>query len=331
MADAVLKTELLTKKYRGRVAVDRLSLEVRRGDIYGFLGQNGAGKSTTIRMALGLVRPSAGRVTLLGHDVTRQARRALARTGAMVEAPAFYENFSGWQNLRALAAMSGGASRERVASMLELVGLGERAHDPVRAYSHGMRQRLGIAQALLPPPEFVVLDEPTDGLDPQGIREVRHIILRMRDELGLTVMLSSHLLHEVEQLCDRVAIIDRGRLLYEGVVDELTRDGKTFKLKVERAGEASRLLSEDQTLCVTVEDAQTLRLKTSAERIPDLNALLVGRGFRVAELSPQRETLEDVYFRLLRESARGDGESHRPAGPARGGRERTDAREESEL
>jgi ABC-2 type transport system ATP-binding protein len=306
LSDAVLKTELLTKKYRGRAAVDGLSLEVRRGDIYGFLGQNGAGKSTTIRMALGLVRPSSGRVTLLGHDIRKHARRALARTGAMVEAPAFYENFSGWQNLRALAAMSGGATRERMASMLELVGLTERAHDPVRVYSHGMRQRLGIAQALLPAPEFVVLDEPTDGLDPQGIREVRHLIRRMRDELGLTVMLSSHLLHEVEQLCDRVAIIDRGRLLYEGGVEELTSGGKSFKLRVDNAGDALRLLSDDPTLSVSMDDASALRLKISDERIPHVVALLVGRGFRVSELSPQRETLEDVYFRLLRESARGD-------------------------
>jgi ABC-2 type transport system ATP-binding protein len=232
----------------------------------------------------------------------------------MVEAPAFYENFSGWQNLRALAAMSGGASRDRVESMLALVGLAERANDPVRVYSHGMRQRLGIAQALLPAPEFVVLDEPTDGLDPQGIREVRHLVRRMRDELGLTVMLSSHLLHEVEQLCNRVAIIDRGRLLYEGGVEELTRDGKTFKLRVDRAEEAYQLLSTDPTLSVSVDDAQTLCLKAADERIPHVNTLLVGRGFSVAELSPQRETLEDVYFRLLQESG-GDGAQPATFGP----------------
>src|SRR5919112_4877909 len=212
MGEAVLQTELLTKKYRGRVAVDRLSLEVRRGDIYGFLGQNGAGKSTTIRCALGLVRPTSGRVHLLGHDVGKHPRRALRRTGAIVEAPAFYENFSARQNLKMLAAMSGGAKKNRVEAMLDLVGLRERANDPVRVYSHGMRQRLGIAQALLPDPEFVILDEPTDGLDPQGIREVRLLVGRLRDELNLTVLLSSHLLNEVEQICNRVAIVDHGRL-----------------------------------------------------------------------------------------------------------------------
>src|SRR2546430_7586627 len=195
MNDVVLQTEELTKSYGRRVAVDRLSLTVERGDIFGFLGQNGAGKSTTIRIALGLVRPTSGRVSVLGHDMSRQPLRALKRIGAIIEAPAFYENFSGRQNLRMLAAMSGGAERQRIENVLEIVGLRERARDPVRVYSHGMRQRLGIAQALLPDPELIILDEPTDGLDPQGLCEARDLIRRLRDELGLTVMLSSHLLH----------------------------------------------------------------------------------------------------------------------------------------
>jgi ABC-2 type transport system ATP-binding protein len=302
MSGVVLQTEGLTKKYGDRVAVNGLALRVERGDVYGFLGQNGAGKSTTIRMALGLVRPTAGRVLLLGHDVPRASRRALARVGAIVEAPAFYENFSGYENLRMFAALSGGVARERIEEMLELVGLAERARDAVRAYSHGMRQRLGIAQALLPRPEFVILDEPTDGLDPQGIREVRNLILRMRDELGLTVMLSSHLLHEVEQLCNRVAIIDRGRLLYEGAVDELTRGEKTFRIGVDRPGEAYQLLASDPSLRVTRNGDGLLHVKMPDERAPQVNALLVGRGFLVRELSPQRETLEDVYFRLIQQS-----------------------------
>ncbi len=302
MSEVVLQTEGLTKKYRGRVAVDCLALRVERGDVYGFLGQNGAGKSTTIRMALGLVRPTAGRVLLLGQDVARGAGRVLARVGAIVEAPAFYENFSGYENLRMFAALSGGASRQRIEKMLRLVGLGERAGDPVRAYSHGMRQRLGIAQALLPRPEFVVLDEPTDGLDPQGIREVRELILRMRDELGLTVMLSSHLLHEVEQLCNRVAIIDRGRLLYEGAVDELTRGEKAFRIRVDRTDEAYRLLASDPSLAVARNGDASLHVRMPDERAPQVNALLVARGFLVHELSPRRETLEDVYFRLIQQS-----------------------------
>src|SRR5256714_10444839 len=218
MTQAVLQTEQLSKKYRRRVVVDRLSLTVEQGDVFGFLGQNGAGKSTTIRMALGLVRPTSGRVNVLGHDICRHPLRALKRVGAIIEAPAFYENFSGRENLRMLAAMSGGAERQRIEMVLEIVGLGERARDPVRVYSHGMRQRLGIAQALLPNPEFIILDEPTNGLDPQGIHETRQLIRRLRDEFGLTVMLSSHLLVGVDQLSDHVAIIDARRLLYQGTV-----------------------------------------------------------------------------------------------------------------
>src|SRR5262244_3863875 len=185
MNQFVLQTDQLTKKYRRRVVVDRLSLAVERGDVFGFLGQNGAGKSTTIRMALGLVRPTSGRVQVLGQDMSRRSRTALKRVGAMIEAPAFYENFSGRQNLQMLAAMSGGAAVRAIEGVLELVGLRERANDPVRAYSHGMRQRLGIAQALLPNPELIILDELTDGLDPQGLSEVRQLIRRLREERGL--------------------------------------------------------------------------------------------------------------------------------------------------
>jgi ABC-2 type transport system ATP-binding protein len=295
---AVLRTELLTKRYGRRIAVDSLSLEVERGDIFGFLGQNGAGKSTTIRMVLGLVRPTRGHVRLLGQDVRRHPLRALRRVGAIIESPAFYDHFTGWQNLRLFAAMSGGATSKRIEEILDIVGLGQRAHEPVRVYSHGMRQRLGIAQALLPAPEFVILDEPTDGLDPQGIREVRLLIRRLRDELNLTVLLSSHLLNEVEQICNRVAIIDQGRLLYQGTIEKLLTANKTVKLTVDRLEEAYQLLSADASLSVRRNGAESLYVEMADEHIPRVNALLVERGFRVSELSPQRETLEHVFLRL---------------------------------
>src|SRR5262249_20139580 len=202
LPDLILENDDLSKAYGKRVVVDSLSLKVERGDIFGFLGQNGAGKSTTIRMALGLVRPTSGVVRVLGFDIAKQPLKALARTGAIVEAPAFYENLSGLENLLLLSKMSGGVARRRVTEVLGIVGLTGPAPDPVRIYSHGMKQRLGIAQALLPAPELIILDEPTDGLDPQGIHEVRTLIRRLRDEMGLTVFLSSHLLHEVEQTCN---------------------------------------------------------------------------------------------------------------------------------
>jgi ABC-type multidrug transport system ATPase subunit len=300
MNELVLQTEGLSKKYRGRVAVDELSLEVGRGDVFGFLGQNGAGKSTTLRMVLGLVRPSAGRVLLLGHDLAREPHRALRRVGAIVEAPAFYDHFSGRENLRLLAALSGGATERRLDEVLEVVGLRARAPDPVRQYSHGMRQRLGIAQALLPAPEFVMLDEPTDGLDPQGIHEVRALTRRLRDELGLTVLLSSHLLHEVEQICNRVAIIDHGRLLYQGAVEPLVAADKTVRLRVDRPDEAAAILAAEPGVEVRRNGDGSLHLKLADDQVARANALLVGRGFRVSELAPQRETLEEVFIRLTR-------------------------------
>lgn len=303
MSDVVLETEDLTKRFGRRVAVDDLSMRVERGNIFGFLGQNGAGKSTTIRMALGLVRPTSGRVRLLGHDMAKHPLRALARTGAIVETPAFYEGYSGLQNLRLLAAMSGGADQKRINQVLDIVGLRARAHDKVRVYSHGMRQRLGIAQALLPAPEVIILDEPTDGLDPQGIHEVWALIRRLRDELNLTVLLSSHLLNEVEQTCDRVAIIDHGRLLYQGTIEALIDKEKTVKLTVDRLDEAYKILTADPALVVSRNGTQSLYVKMADDRIADVNRLLVERGIRVMELSPQRETLEQVFLRLTRPPA----------------------------
>jgi len=296
----VLQTDQLTKRYRRRLVVDRLALAVERGDVFGFLGQNGAGKSTTIRIALGLVRPTSGRVQVLGHDMSRRSRAALKRVGAMIEAPAFYENFSGRQNLRMLAAMSGGAAARAIEEVLELAGLRERANDPVRAYSHGLRQRLGIAQALLPNPELIILDEPTDGLDPQGLAEVRDLIRRLRDERGLTVVLSSHLLHEVEQICNRVAIIDNGRLLYQGAVQALIAQGQRIKLTTDRITEAFELLAKDPRLTVTRNGDESLYLQVADEVVPDINALLVQNGFRVTEIASHRESLEEVFLRLTR-------------------------------
>lgn len=306
-AAVVLETKGLTKRYGRRAVVDDLSLTVGRGDICGFLGQNGAGKSTTLRMIAGLVRPTAGEVFLLGHDVARRRARALRRVGIIIESPAFYENFSGRANLRMLASLSGGASARRIDEVLEIVGLGARGRDAVGAYSYGMRQRLGIAQALLPDPEVVILDEPTNGLDPQGIREVRDLIRRLRDDLGLSVLLSSHLLSEVEQLCDRVAIIDRGKLLYQGPTEDLVAPPNSIRLTVDLPEDARRLLAAEAGLDARREGADTLRVDAGADRAPHVNELLVSRGIKVFALVPVRETLEDVYLRLTDGAGRGGG------------------------
>src|SRR5215211_8822461 len=258
--ETALHTQELTKRFGRRIAVDRLTMRVEWGDIYGFLGPNGAGKSTTLRMLLGLVRPTSGTIKFPVRAANWEYLRARSRIGAIIETPAFYESFSGRRNLQLLASLSGGVPGKRVEEVLELVDLRDRAKDPVKVYSYGMRQRLGIAQALLPTPEFIILDEPTNGLDPQGIQETRELIRRLRNEFRLTVLLSSHLLTEIEQLCNRVGIIHEGRLLYEGVPEELVTPIKLYKLRVDDLSGAFDLLTNEPRVTVSRNGASFLRV-----------------------------------------------------------------------
>src|SRR6266851_5479653 len=218
--EVALRTLHLTKQYGQRLAVNNLNLEVYRGDIFGFLGPNGAGKTTTIRMALGLIAPSAGNVEILGHDVATHRAHILPRVGELVETPALYLYISGRNNLHAVGSVLGGVPDERIDAVLELVGLRARQKDRVRTYSLGMKQRLGVAIALLQDPEVLVLDEPANGLDPAGIVEMRDLMHRLTEE-GKTVFISSHLLTEVQQICTRVAIINLGTSVTETIVEEL--------------------------------------------------------------------------------------------------------------
>jgi len=298
MSDVALQTEKLTKRFGSRTAVDRLTMCVERGDIYGFLGPNGAGKSTTLRMLLGLIRPTSGMIKFPVRASSWEYLRARSRVGAIIETPAFYENFSGRRNLQLLASLSGGVQKKRVEEVLDIVDLRERARDPVKVYSYGMRQRLGIAQALLPTPELIILDEPTNGLDPQGIQQTRKLIRRLRDEFKLTVLLSSHLLTEIEQLCNRVGIIHEGRLLYEGGPEALVAPTSLYKVRVDDLSGAFELLTTKSGVTVSRNGTSFLRIDADAESIPDVNALLVAHGIKVYELSPDQETLEEAFLRL---------------------------------
>src|ERR1051325_1858508 len=300
MPDIALQTENLTKRFGGRTAVDRLTIGVERGDIYGFLGPNGAGKSTTLRMLLGLVRPTAGVIKFPVRASTWEYLKARSRVGAIIETPAFYETFSARRNLQLLASLSGGVQKKRVEEVLEIVNLRDRAQDPVKVYSYGMRQRLGIAQALLPTPELVILDEPTNGLDPQGIHETRTLIRRLRDEFKLTILLSSHLLTEIEQLCNRVGIIHEGHLLYEGGPDALVAPTSLYKVRVDNLSGAFDLLNRESGVTVSRNGASFLRVEADAESISAVNALLVGKGIKVYELSPAQESLEEAFLRLTK-------------------------------
>lgn len=304
MSDIALQTENLTKRFGARTAVDRLTIRVEREDIYGFLGPNGAGKSTTLRMLLGLVRPSSGSIKFPVNDSSWEYLRARSRVGAIIETPAFYENFSARRNLQLLASLSGGVSKKRVEEVLDIVGLRERAGDPVKVYSYGMRQRLGIAQALLPTPQLIILDEPTNGLDPQGIHETRKLIRRLRDEFRLTILLSSHLLTEIEQLCNRVGIIHEGRLLYEGGPESLLAPTSLYKVRVDDLAKAVEVLSKEPGLTVSQNGASFLKIDADPQRLAEANALLVGSGIKVYELSPVQQSLEEAFLRLTDLSSR---------------------------
>ncbi|HET9242084.1 MAG TPA: ABC transporter ATP-binding protein [Gaiella sp.] len=297
-ADLVVETYSLTKRYGGRtVAVDRLDLRVRRGEVYGFLGPNGAGKTTTLRMLVGLIRPTAGRVHVLGAAPGSPA--ALARTGALIEGPGFYPYLTGRDNLRVLALHSG-VVETRVDPALEEVGLLQRAGDPFRAYSLGMKQRLGIAAALLKDPELLILDEPTNGMDPAGMAEMRSFIR----ELGTgrrTVILSSHLMSEVEQVCDRVGVIDKGALVAEGAVDEL-RGGERLLVRVDAPDKAARIVVSLRGVEAVERMDGALRIAVGPVPAEEINRVLVGAGIAVHELRPDRASLEEVFFQLTENS-----------------------------
>ena len=306
--DTVLSMHALTKRYSERVAVDALTIQVRRGDVFGFLGPNGAGKTTTIRMCLGLIAPSSGSVSILGHDVARDGASVLPRVGALVEQPALYPYLSGRENLHVVGDALGGVSQARIDAVLALVGLQGRDRDRVRTYSLGMKQRLGLGLALLHEPELVILDEPANGLDPAGIVEMRDL-LRSLAASGITVFLSSHVLAEVRQICTRVAILNRGRLVTEASIEELTAGSGEYAVTVDRPAEALALVRSQPwgTMARQTDDG---RIVTGAPEggSAALNLFLVHAGFAPGAISEQRHDLEEVFLRLTQAAGSTDGD-----------------------
>lgn len=288
----MIRFEHLGKTFRGRCALEDLTLEIPKGEIFGLLGHNGAGKSTTFGMLLGQVRPTKGEAFIRGVSVQRERGKALQGVGAIFETPGFYDYLSGWSNLRIFTSYTAKLGREEIAETVRFVGLEERIHDPVRVYSHGMRQRLALAQALLPRPELVLLDEPAEGLDPEGIHEMRHLILRLNRERGMTVLLSSHQLSEVEQLCNNGAILNQGRLIFKGRWSELARDTQRFRLQLDDWAKGAIILKNGGA---TVLEDQAVELP-SGTQVADLVAALVREGVRVSAVEPLRQTLEELYL-----------------------------------
>jgi ABC-2 type transport system ATP-binding protein len=287
----------VVKKFGGRVAVDDLSFTVPRGEIYGLLGHNGAGKSTAIGMMLGQVWPTGGEVKICGHDVQSNRRAALMQVGAIFETPVFYDYLSGARNLEILSTYTAPTSKARIQEVVEWVGLTGREQSKVRTYSHGMRARLALAQALLPKPELLILDEPSDGLDPEGIHEMRQTILRLQRELGLTIFLSSHLLNEVEQLCTRIAVLQQGKKVFEGNVADVKAARGKVALKTSDFESAAKLLREHGLITATEQD-KFITL-AGGHSTAEITQALVSAGIAVEGIWQNEQTVEDFYLGLV--------------------------------
>ncbi|HEX3873448.1 MAG TPA: ABC transporter ATP-binding protein [Solirubrobacteraceae bacterium] len=288
----------LVKRYGVIVAVDHVDLNVATGDVYGYLGPNGAGKTTSLRMLLGLIRPDEGDVELFGRDPLIDGAKALDGVAGFVEAPRFYPYMTGRRNLDLLAAFDGSGATDRIDESLRVVDLDQRAGDKVGGYSHGMRQRLGIAAALLRAPRLLLLDEPATGLDPAGLRDMRSLIRRLAGE-GITVMLSSHQLAEVEELCNRVAIIRKGRVAYEGDLAELKRSAAAeYRLRTTDDARAAAISRAQPGIFDVRPGDHELRLRAEESAIAMLSIALGEAGVGLKLLANEQATLEDVFFRL---------------------------------
>ena len=302
-----VETTGLTKRFGSRAAIDSVDLQVPRGSAFGFLGPNGAGKTTMIRMLLGLTHASAGTMSVLGRPVPAERSQALARVGAIVEEPRFHPQLTGRENLRIVAAARGPETHERIVPALRRVGLSERADEKVKKYSLGMRQRLGVARCLLADPLLLILDEPTNGLDPGGIQEFREMIRAMVEQEGRTVFISSHLLDEVEKICDHAAIVDRGKILMQGAISELAEGSTRHELivGVDDPLRALELLQASDSVLQAQRSDEGLRVvlgevpdTSPAESAAAVNASLVGAGLAVSRLEPVRQSLEKRFLEV---------------------------------
>jgi ABC-2 type transport system ATP-binding protein len=299
MAAAIVEVEGLTKRFGSRTAVDDVSFNVQEGEVFGFIGPNGAGKTTTIRAMLGLVLPNGGQVRIGGHDVQSDHAAAAKYVGAATEIPGFYPYLTGRRNLRQFGRVIGRITEKDIDEVLGVVEMKERADDKVKGYSMGMRQRLALAQALLGSPKLLVLDEPTNGLDPTGIISLRVLLRRLVDERGMTVFLSSHNLAEAQLLCDRAAVIALGKIRGQGTMEELlTEQVVHYELRVSEPDRAARLLTEQMQLQVVKQEDGTLSVTSKDEQMRNIVHLLVSSGVGVDEAKHAAKTLEDLYVEL---------------------------------
>ncbi|MEH7359894.1 ABC transporter ATP-binding protein [Priestia megaterium] len=296
MSEATLSVKGLRKVIGKREIIKNIDFELKRGEVFGFLGPNGAGKTTTIRMLVGLIRPTAGSISICGHSVSKQFTKAMEHIGCIVENPELYPYLSGWENLQHFSRMIPSMTEERIHEVVALVGLQERIHDLVRTYSLGMRQRLGIAQALLGKPKVLILDEPTNGLDPSGIRDMRKFIRFLAESEGLSVLVSSHLLSEIQLMCDRVAIIAKGEVIHTESVKTLLTQQERLLWKLDPQPAGIDVLKQ-VTDFVQVQGEYVTTFYEEAE-VGEWNKQLIQAGVTVKEMNRKLPTLEDLFIEM---------------------------------
>jgi len=295
MADIILAVNNVKKKIKKREIIKGISLEIKKGEVLGFLGPNGAGKSTTLRMVVGLSKPTSGNITISGFDIQKDYVKAMAQVGCMIEGPDMYNYMSGYKNLEMLNAMGNEVSTKAIERVVELVGLEHRIHDKVRVYSMGMKQRLGLAAALLHQPKLLILDEPTNGLDPQGIYEFRGIIKQLAQEEGISVLISSHLISEVQLMCDKVSIINQGELIRSATVDSLLTSKEVMWTTndVHRAYDLIRGRISEASLV-----RNRILAPLNQEALPEINRMLFNAGIEIEQVAVKEKTLEALFLEL---------------------------------
>ncbi len=302
MSEKIIEVQHLSKRFGTFDAVKDVNFTVYKGDVFGFLGPNGAGKSTSIRCLLSLIQADRGEIKIFGQSLASNRSQILARTGSIIEKPDFYKYLSAYQNLAIFSRISGAnVSRKEIEAMLDFVGLAGREQDKVAGFSHGMKQRLGIAQTLLHKPDLIILDEPTTGLDPQGIIDIRNLILRLRDEQGKTVLLSSHLLAEMELIANRMVIINKGKTLVEGEVAQLLNaEELVVQLEIDNAAAAKQWIADHLSNVELISSTENhLELAMDKSGVAELNKSLVEQGFNIYAIESKRK-LEDYFIKMLK-------------------------------
>lgn len=302
MDTKILELENLTKTYGQRRAVDNVSLTVNAGEVYGFIGPNGAGKTTTIRLIVGLAAISSGEIRVCGYSIKKDFENAMRNIGGIIENPELYDYLTGMQNLELFAGLYKGITKEQIYKVITLVGLENRIHDRVRKYSLGMRQRLGIAQSLLHSPKILILDEPTNGLDPSGIREMRDLLKKLAHQQGVAIFISSHILSEMQLICDRAAIIDKGKLIKVLTLEELnTNASGRFVIKTDNPKKAVTLLKADYPETLQTDNG-FISINASEQDIPAVLKVLINKNISVYQVKPVTENLESMFLDATKDS-----------------------------